>query len=93
MLSIRFQILVLLFLKRVPVSFAYKAGYEKEFLTLENVEKITPGLIKEMKGEGNDVCANVDLYSGLVYKVLGIPEDLYTPLLQVPESLAGVRIE
>ena len=55
-------------------------GYEKEFLTLENVEKITPNLIREMKGEGNDVCANVDLYSGLVYKVLGIPEDLYTPL-------------
>ena len=26
------------------------------------------------------MCANVDLYSGLVYKVLGIPEDLYTPL-------------
>ena len=26
------------------------------------------------------MCANVDLYSGLVYKILGIPEDLYTPL-------------
>ena len=67
-------------LKKSARELAYKAGYEKEFLTLENVEKITPGLIKEMKGEGNDVCANVDLYSGLVYKVLGIPEDLYTPL-------------
>ncbi|MDE6412799.1 MAG: citrate synthase, partial [Eubacterium sp.] len=65
-------------LKKSARELAYKAGYEKEFLTLENVEKITPGLIKEFKG--NDVCANVDLYSGLVYKVLGIPEDLYTPL-------------
>ena len=26
------------------------------------------------------MCANVDLYSGLVYKTLGIPQDLYTPL-------------
>ena len=67
-------------LKESARELAYKAGYEKEFLTLENVEKITPNLIREMKGEGNDVCANVDLYSGLVYKVLGIPEDLYTPL-------------
>lgn len=67
-------------LKRSARELAYKAGYEKEFLTLENVEKITPTLIKEMKGEGNHVCANVDLYSGLVYKVLRIPEDLYTPL-------------
>ena len=65
-------------LKKSARELAYKAGFEKEFITLENVEKITPGLIKEFKG--NDVCANVDLYSGLVYKVLGIPEDLYTPL-------------
>ncbi len=67
-------------LKKNARELAYKAGYEKEFLTLENVEKITPGLLKELKGENNEVCANVDLYSGLVYKVLGIPEDLYTPL-------------
>ena len=26
------------------------------------------------------MCANVDLYSGLIYNMLGIPEDLYTPL-------------
>ena len=26
------------------------------------------------------MCANVDLYSGLVYKMLGIPSELYTPL-------------
>ena len=29
------------------------------------------------------MCANVDLYSGLVYKLLGIPEDLFTPLFTV----------
>ncbi len=67
-------------LKKNARELAFKAGYEKEFITLENVEKITPGLLKEVKGDGNEVCANVDLYSGLVYKVLGIPEDLYTPL-------------
>jgi citrate synthase len=26
------------------------------------------------------LCANVDFYSGFVYKMLGIPEELYTPL-------------
>lgn len=67
-------------LKKNARELAYKAGFEKEFITLENVEKITPGLLKEFKGDNNEVCANVDLYSGLVYKVLGIPEDLYTPL-------------
>lgn len=67
-------------LKNSARELAYKAGYEKEFLTLENVEKVTPSLLAELKGEKNDMCANVDLYSGLVYKTLGIPEDLYTPL-------------
>ena len=29
------------------------------------------------------MCANVDLYSGLIYRMLGIPEDLYTPIFAV----------
>ena len=29
------------------------------------------------------MCANVDMYSGLVYRMLGIPEDLFTPLFAV----------
>lgn len=67
-------------LKKNARELAYKAGYEKEFKTLENVEKVTPELLHEIRGIEKDVCANVDLYSGLCYKVLRIPEDLYTPL-------------
>lgn len=59
---------------------AYEAGFEKEFKTLENVEKLTPEVFAEVKGDDKEMCANVDLYSGLVYKVLKIPEDLFTPL-------------
>jgi citrate synthase len=29
------------------------------------------------------ICANVDMYSGLVYQMLGIPEDLFTPLFAI----------
>ena len=29
------------------------------------------------------MCANVDMYSGLVYRMLGIPEELFTPLFAV----------
>ena len=59
---------------------AYEAGFEKEFKTLENVEMLTPEVFAEVKGDNKVMCANVDLYSGLVYKVLKIPEDLFTPL-------------
>ena len=67
-------------LKNQAKELAIKYGYEKEFYTLENIEKLTPEVFAEVKGEEKAMCANVDLYSGLVYRVLGIPEDLYTPL-------------
>ena len=65
---------------------AYEKGFEKEFKTLENVELLTPEVFSEIKGVEKTMCANVDLYSGLVYKVLGIPEDLYTPIFAVART-------
>lgn len=67
-------------LKNSARKLAYEKGFEKEFKTLENIEKLTPEVFAEVKGGDKTMCANVDLYSGLVYRVLGIPEDLYTPL-------------
>lgn len=49
-------------------------------MTLDAIERLTPQVFAEIKGVEKPMCANVDLYSGLVYRVLGIPEDLYTPL-------------
>lgn len=67
-------------LKENARKLAFEHGFEKEFKTLENIEKLTPQVFAEVKGSDKPMCANVDLYSGLVYRVLGIPEDLYTPL-------------
>ena len=55
-------------------------GFEKEFGVLESIERLTPEVFAEVKGVEKAMCANVDLYSGLVYQVLRIPQDLYTPL-------------
>ncbi|WP_178668232.1 citrate synthase [uncultured Eubacterium sp.] len=67
-------------LKKSAKKLAFDHGFEKEFMTLEAIERITPQVFAEVKGVEKPMCANVDLYSGLVYRVLGIPEDLYTPL-------------
>lgn len=67
-------------LKRSAKKLAIEHGFEKEFLTLDAIERLTPKAFEDVKGVDKPMCANVDLYSGLVYKVLGIPEDLYTPL-------------
>lgn len=75
-------------LKANAKKLAYEKGFEKEFKTLENIELLTPQVFAEVKGVEKVMCANVDLYSGLVYKVLGIPEDLYTPIFAV-SRIAG----
>ncbi len=60
--------------------FSRGTEFEAEFKLLHNIEKLTPELFTEVTGKTKPICANVDLYSGLIYKMLRIPEDLYTPL-------------
>ncbi|MCR5480693.1 MAG: citrate/2-methylcitrate synthase [Ruminococcus sp.] len=62
--------------------------FEKEFKLLETIEKLTPALVRDVKGSDKTMCANVDMYSGLVYKMLGIPDDLFTPMFAV-SRMAG----
>ena len=62
--------------------------FEKEFRLLETIERLTPELLAEVKGSAKAMCANVDMYSGLVYRMLGIPDDLFTPLFAV-SRMAG----
>ena len=44
---------------------------------------MTPEVFAAVKGESKVICANVDMYSGLVYRSLNIPVELYTPLFAV----------
>lgn len=67
-------------LKRKAKEFAYKNGYEKEFELISLVEELTPDIFRKVKGLNKPMCANVDLYSGLILKILGIPEELFTPM-------------
>ena len=54
--------------------------FEAEFHLLESIERLSPEVLRTVKGTTKDMCANVDMYSGFVYSMMGIPEDLYTPL-------------
>ena len=69
-----------LILRENAMKLAQGTKYEAEFKLLSLVEKLTPQVFMEVKGDCKSVCANVDLYSGLVYRMLKIPEDLFTPL-------------
>ncbi len=60
-----------------------KPEFEKEYRLYNLIEELTPEVFAEVKGSSKVMCANVDLYSGFVYKMLGIPQELYTPLFAV----------
>ena len=55
---------------------------------LESVERLTPEVLASVKGSDKAICANVDLYSGLVYTALHIPPELFTPIFAV-SRIAG----
>jgi len=63
---------------------AYELALEKnavvDFNLYKNIEELTIELFRELKGDDVDISANVDLYSGFVYEMLGIPYELYTPI-------------
>ncbi|MCM1269575.1 MAG: citrate synthase [Ruminococcus flavefaciens] len=70
-------------LKKKAFELAKGKEIEAEFRLLETVERLTPEIFKEVKGSTKTMCANVDMYSGLVYRMLGIPDELFTPLFAV----------
>ena len=72
-------------LKDKAKEMAIEKGYCDDFNLLSNIEAITKDLINE-KRPGSEICANVDLYTGLVYRMLGLSPDLYTPIFAVART-------
>lgn len=70
-------------LKKHAKELAEERGLLDEWKLLDCIERLTPDVFAEEKGLDKQMCANVDLYSGLVYRTLDIPEDLYTPIFAV----------
>ncbi len=90
-------------LKKYARSLAEKTDMLDELELMESIERLSPALFAEVTGKEKIMCANVDMYSGLVYKMLGIPEELFTPLFalaritgwcahRLEEVLTGGRI-
>ena len=70
-------------LKRFAREVAEERGFVEELELFERVEKLAPEVFHRVTGQNKVMCANVDLYSGLVYKMMGIPPELYTPLFAI----------
>ena len=70
-------------LKRFAQALAEEKGMTEEFELYNRVENIAGKLIMEHRKLFKNVCANVDFYSGFVYSMLGIPEELFTPIFAI----------
>lgn len=62
---------------------AVEKHMEKEFGLYSLVEKLAPKIIAKERKIYKGVSANVDFYSGFVYKMLGLPQELYTPIFAI----------
>lgn len=61
---------------------------EDEYKLYTLVERLAPAVIAEERRIYKGVCANVDFYSGFVYRMLGIPDELFTPIFAI-SRIAG----
>lgn len=70
-------------LKCQAARLAKEKGLEEEFRLYENVERLAPEVIGQERKIYKGVSANVDFYSGFVYRMLDIPPELFTPIFAI----------
>lgn len=62
---------------------AQERGLSEEFNLYKSIETLVPRVFKQIKGSDKAICTNVDFYSGFVYRMLGIPNELFTPIFAI----------
>ena len=62
---------------------AKEKGRQKEFVLYSNIHRLAPEVVAEHKKMQKKVSANIDFYSGFVYSMLDLPQELYTPIFAI----------
>lgn len=70
-------------LRRCVRKLSEEKNMEKEFALYEKVERLAPEVIANERHIYKGVSANIDFYSGLVYSMLDLPTELYTPIFAI----------
>ncbi|MBQ4527097.1 MAG: citrate/2-methylcitrate synthase [Clostridia bacterium] len=70
-------------LKKKAKALSVQKNLEHEFNLYDRIERIAPKVFADVKGDAKDLCANVDFYSGFVYKMLNIPPEMFTPIFAI----------
>ena len=67
-------------LKRLAGELAREKGREKEYEFLRLLEQEGIKCLQEHRGGNKPACANLDFYSGFIYEMIGLPQEIYTPI-------------
>lgn len=70
-------------LKDYVAQLAREKGLEDEFKLYATVERLAPQVIAKSSKMYKGVSANVDFYSGFVYRMLNIPDEMFTPIFAI----------
>jgi citrate synthase len=70
-------------LKKQAAKLAKEKDVEWEYELYSMVERLAPEIFQKIKKSDKRVCPNVDFYSGFVYRMLGIPCELFTPIFAI----------
>lgn len=70
-------------LKQFVEQLSNEKNRHDEFALYASVDKLSPILMTQRRNTVKPVCANIDFYSGFVYDMLGLPEELFTPIFAI----------
>ena len=81
--------------KRYLSRLAKEEGFQEEYEFYQRVEKLAVRTIKKERRIYKGVSANIDFYSGFLYRILGLPDQLFTPMFAVARMVGWTahRIE
>ncbi|MBQ9059073.1 MAG: citrate synthase [Atopobiaceae bacterium] len=75
-------------IKQYAGTVAELKGETERFELIKRVERLGPQVMRDLRGLSKPISTNIDMYTGFVYSMLGIPQDMYTPIFAIAR-LAG----
>ena len=74
--------------KTYAVKLAEEKGQLEKFNLIKMVESLGPEVMRDVRGIKKPISTNIDMYTGFIYEMLGIPQDLFTPIFAM-SRMAG----
>lgn len=72
--------------RRYAGKLAEQKGVEDKFKLIGRIEELGPQVMRDVRGITKPISTNIDMYTGFVYSMLGVPRDMYTPIFAIARS-------